>query len=196
MNTPITSLKHFLCCSVVHWPGHPTYPLDWVNHANFPRYSQPSVEDRVILGCGITSVRCRKSRMVIHGMLSKLPLAIFAYLRTLQSNEPALWYPLDLRETWSGGVKNLLHPTGARVGFHTKYAVSLDAKEPQNAQPKELRAFPAWKQSMLFYGDHVFMTAFANNDLIFFIIQKKCKCLPCLESYLSGDIKLWSELRL
>lgn len=141
-------------------------------------------------GCGITSVRCVKSRKAIHGMLSKLPLTMFAYLRTLQSNEPVLWYLLDLRKTWSGGVRNLLLPTGARAGFHTKYAVSLDAKEPQNAQLKEMRAFPEWKQSMLFYGDHIFMIAFDNNDLIFFIIQKKCKCLPCLESYLSRDIKL------
>lgn len=144
----------------------------------------------MVLSCGITSVRCGESRTVTHGMLSKLPLTIFADLRTLQSNEPALLYLLDLRETWSGGVKKLSYLTGARAGFHTKCAVSLGAKEPQNAQLKELRAFPEWKPSMLFYVDHIFMIAFDNNDQIFFIIQKMCKYLPCLESYLSMDIKL------
>lgn len=192
MNTPVTRLKHFLCCPVVHWPGHPTYPLNWLNHAN----SSPSPEDRVLLGCGITSVRCGKSRTVARGMLYKLPLTIFAYLMALQSNEAAILYLLDLRETWSGGVINIPCPRGARAGFHTKCEISLDAKKPQYSQLKEFWAFPEWKQSMLFYANHIFMITFDNNDQIFFTIQKKCKCLPRLESYLSVDIKLRSELRL
>lgn len=85
---------------------------------------------------------------------------------------------------------NVPCPTGARSGFHRKCEVSLDAKEPQNSQLKEFWAFPEWTQSMLLYVNHIFMIAFDNNDRIFFIIQKKCKCLPRLESYLSVDIKL------